>query len=217
MTRGKRSYFPMVISAPSGGGKSAVRSGLLKLDRRFAFSVTCTTRPKRRGEKEGRDYYFVSRREFERRRKSGRLLEWASVHGNLYGTPVKSVRKLLAEGLIPVMTIDVKGARSVKKIFPEAVTVFLLPPDLKTLVRRLKKRGEAPENIALRLATARKEIKAASRYDYLIINDKLGNAVRDVAAIAGFEMLKVRRNLEKVSAFGRQLAASASCDGHRTG
>ncbi|MCX5785791.1 MAG: guanylate kinase [Elusimicrobia bacterium] len=206
----------MVISAPSGGGKSAVRSGLLKLDKRFAFSVTCTTRPKRPGEKEGRDYYFVSAREFERRRISGRLLEWASVHGNLYGTPVKSVRDLLAKGLIPVMTIDVKGARSVKKIFPETVSVFLLPPDLKTLVQRLKKRGEAPENIALRLATARKEIKVASCYDYLVINDKLNEAVREVAAIAGLEILKVRRNLEKVSAFGRQLSASAARDGRNT-
>jgi len=191
--RQKRSYFPMVISAPSGGGKSSVRSGLLKLDRRFAFSVTCTTRPPRPGEKEGRDYYFVSAREFERLRISGRLLEWASVHGNLYGTPVKSVRELLAKGRIPIMTIDVKGAHSVKKIFPETVSVFLLPPDLKTLVRRLKKRGEAPENIALRLATARKEIKAALGYDYLVINDKLGEAVREVAAIAGLEALRVSR------------------------
>lgn len=193
MKRQKRSYFPMVISAPSGGGKSSVRSGLLKLDRRFAFSVTCTTRPPRPGEKEGRDYYFVSAREFERLRISGRLLEWASVHGNLYGTPVKSVRELLAKGRIPIMTIDVKGAHSVKKIFPETVSVFLLPPDLKTLVRRLKKRGEAPENIALRLATARKEIKAALGYDYLVINDKLGEAVREVAAIAGLEALRVSR------------------------
>jgi len=200
----------MVISAPSGGGKSAVRSGLMKLDSRFAFSVTCTTRLKRSGEKEGRDYYFVSAREFKRLKKNGRLLEWAVVHGNLYGTPVKSVRELLAKGLIPIMTIDVKGARSVKKIFPETVSVFLLPPDLKTLVRRLKKRGEAPENIELRLATARKEIKEAGGYDYLVINDKLSEAVKEVAAIAGLEVLKVRHNLERVSAFSRQLAAKTA-------
>ena len=182
-----------------------MRSGLLKPGGTFAFSVTCTTRPRRPGEKEGRDYYFVSAAEFGRLRKSGRLLEWAVVHGNFYGTPVKSVRELLAKGLIPVMTIDVKGAAAVKKLFPETVSVFLLPPDLKTLVRRLKKRGEPQANIALRLATARKEIKAAGRYDYLVVNDDLAETVDKVAAIAGVESMKACRNLEKVSVFGRQL------------
>ena len=140
----------MVISAPSGGGKTVVRSGLLKLDKRFAFSVTCTTRQRRPGEVDGKDYYFVTVEQFRKMLKDGLLLEWARVHGYYYGTPVKSVVEVLEKGRIPVMTIDVKGARSVKKIFPETVTVFLLPPDLKTLVQRLKSRGEAPENVAVR-------------------------------------------------------------------
>lgn len=201
----KYKYFPMVISAPSGGGKTVVRSGLLDLDKRFAFSVTCTTRPRRPGEKEGRDYFFVTPAQFLKMRREGKLLEWARVHGNYYGTPVKSVMSVLEQGRIPVMTIDVKGARSVKRIFPEAVTVFLLPPDLKTLVQRLKGRGEKPENVAIRLETARSEIKVASRFDYLVINDKLPEAVREVAAIADLETRKTRRNLDKVKAFGEQL------------
>ena len=195
----------MVISAPSGGGKTVVRSGLLELDKRFAFSVTCTTRAKRPGEADGKDYFFVTAEQFRKLRREGKLLEWAVVHGNYYGTPVKSVMAVLEKGRIPVMTIDVKGARSVKRIFPEAVTVFLLPPDLKTLVQRLRGRGEAPENVAVRLETARAEIKVASQFDYLVINDKLPEAVREVAAIADLETRKTRRNLDVVKAFGEQL------------
>ncbi len=206
MRQRKYKYFPMVISAPSGGGKTVVRSALMKLDKRFAFSVTCTTRPKRPGEADGKDYYFVTAEEFAKLRKEGRLLEWALVHGNYYGTPVKSVLAVLEKGRIPLMTIDVKGARSVKRIFPEAVTVFLLPPDLKTLVQRLRGRGEAPENVSVRLETARSEIKVASSFDYLVINDKLPEAVREVAAIADLETRKTGRNLEKVKAFGKQLS-----------
>ena len=205
MVRRKYKYFPMVISAPSGGGKTVVRSGLLKLDKRFAFSVTCTTRQRRPGEVDGKDYYFVSVERFQKMLKAGLLLEWARVHGNYYGTPVKSVLEVLKTGRIPVMTIDVKGARSVKKLFPEAVTVFLLPPDLKTLVQRLERRGEAPENVAVRLETARSEIKVASRFDYLVINDKLRETVREVAAIAELETRKTGRNLDKVKSFGSQL------------
>jgi len=195
----------MVISAPSGGGKTVVRSGLLKLDKRFDFSVTCTTRARRPGEVDGKDYYFVTEEQFAKLRKEGKLLEWAVVHGNYYGTPVKSVIDVLEKGRIPVMTIDVKGARSVKRLFPEAVTVFLLPPDLKTLVQRLRGRGEAPENVSVRLETARSEIKVASSFDYLVINDKLPEAVREVAAIAELETRKTGRNLDKVKAFGKQL------------
>lgn len=195
----------MVISAPSGGGKTVVRSGLLKLNKKFAFSVTCTTRARRPGEVDGRDYYFVTEEQFRKLRSEGKLLEWAVVHGKYYGTPVKSVMAVLGRGRIPVMTIDVKGARSVKRLFPEAVTVFLLPPDLKTLVQRLRGRGEAPENVSVRLKTARAEIKVASTFDYLVINDSLPEAIREVAAIAELETLRTARNLEKVKSFGTQL------------
>lgn len=205
MRAGNYKYFPMVISAPSGGGKSSIREKLLKRDRRFRFSVTCTTRTMRPGEVEGRDYYFVTLDGFRRLRESGKLLEWASVHGNMYGTPVRPVKTLLEKGLIPVMTIDVKGARSVKKIFPEAVTVFLLPPGLKTLVERLRKRREPAENIKVRIATAKKEIKQAAFFDYLVINDKLSEAVCDIRAIADIECMKAFRRRAEIRRFGREL------------
>ena len=150
----------MVISAPSGGGKSVVRAEIFKKDKRFKFSVTCTTRKKRKGEVQGRDYHFVSDKKFKKLISDKKLLEWAKVHGNLYGTPIKSVRDILKENKIPLMTIDVNGARSVKKYFPDAVTVFILSPSLKILVKRLKLRKESEENIAIRLETAKKEIKA---------------------------------------------------------
>ena len=195
----------MVISAPSGGGKSTIREKLLERDRRFRFSVTCTTRPMRPGEVDGRDYYFVTLEEFRRLRKSGKLLEWARVHGNMYGTPVKSVITLLEKGFIPVMTIDVKGARSVKKIFPETVTVFLLPPGLKTLVERLRKRREPAANIRVRLETAKKEIKEAACFDYLVINDKLAEAVGDIRDIADIECMKISRKQAEIHQFGLEL------------
>ena len=199
-------YFPMVIAAPSGGGKTAIREKLLKRDKRFRFSITCTTRPMRPGEVNGRDYYFVNAAGFERLRRGGQLLEWARVHGNLYGTPVKPVKALLKKGLIPVMTIDVKGARSVKTIFPETVTVFLLPPGLKTLLSRLKKRREPAANIRIRLETAKKELKEAAFFEYLVINDKLDTAVSDIREIANIESMRVSRKQAEIRRFSRELA-----------
>ena len=202
----KDSYFPLVLSAPSGGGKTVIREKLVASDRRFRFSVTCTTRPIRAGERDGRDYYFITGEKFRRLLKSGGLLEWARVHGNMYGTPVKSVRDVLKEGLVPVMTIDVKGARAVKRIFPETVTVFLLPPDIATLVRRLKKRGEPPAGIRVRLGTARSELAAASFFDYLVVNDKLDDAVRDVGKIVDAECMRISRRQAELRRFSRKLS-----------
>lgn len=206
MSKRKFKYFPLVLSAPSGGGKTVVRSGLLKLSKKFAFSITCTTRAKRPGEVDGRDYFFVTAEQFGKLRRAGKLLEWAVVHGKYYGTPVKSVMTVLNKGRIPVMTIDVKGARSVKRLFPEAVTVFLLPPDLKTLVRRLRGRGEAQGGMSVRLKTARAELREAPKFDYLVVNDKLSVAVREVAAIAEIETRKTCRGMDRIKEFSRQLA-----------
>lgn len=196
----------MVIASPSGGGKTAVREKLLAVDRRFRFSITCTTRPARPGEVNGKDYYFVTPARFAAMRKGGELLEWARVHGNMYGTPVASVMKLLKGGFIPVMTIDVKGARSVKRIFPGTVTVFLLPPDLKTLQARLRKRREPPESIRIRLKTAQKELKEAGFFKYLVVNDRLAEAVADIREIADIESMKVSRRLAEVKEFSRELS-----------
>ncbi|MBI4656423.1 MAG: guanylate kinase [Elusimicrobia bacterium] len=198
-------YFPLVISAPSGGGKSAVRDRLLKKDSRFRFSITCTTRKKRKGEINGRDYFFVSESGFKSLIKSGKLLEWAKVHGNYYGTPARSVERILDKGFIPVMTIDVKGAASVRKRFPHAVTVFLLPPGLNALEARLKKRGESIESVKVRIATAMKEIERSYEFDYAVINDKLENAVKDIIGIVSAESMKVERNAGCIYEFKKQL------------
>ncbi|HOW89383.1 MAG TPA: guanylate kinase [Elusimicrobiales bacterium] len=205
MERERRS-FPLVLSAPSGGGKTAIRERLLSADKRFRFSVTCTTRPRRPGERDGKDYYFVTPEEFRRLRRAGKLLEWARVHGNMYGTPVRSVKAVLDKGFVPVMTIDVKGARAVRKAFPDAVTVFLLPPDLATLVERLRKRGEPEAGMKVRFGTARKELRESVRFDYLVVNDRLSDAVSDVRKIADAEMMRVSRRGTELRRFSRELS-----------
>ena len=186
----KKAVFPLVLSAPSGGGKTAIREILIK-DPHFGFSITCTTRNPRPGEIDGKDYYFVSREKFAEMRENGQLLEWAEVHGNFYGTPVKSVKDVMDAGKIPVMTIDVKGAESVRKIFPEAVTVFIIPPSPEILIERLKRRGETPEGLKIRLATAREEMKQADKFDYLVINDILETAAEDIVKITETESMRI--------------------------
>ncbi len=183
-----------------------MRSALLELDPKFAFSVTCTTRPRRPGEVDGRDYYFVTESRFLKLRKSGKLLEWARVHGNYYGTPVRSVRDVLAKGRIPVMTIDVKGARAVRRLFPGAVTVFLLPPDLKTLLKRLRARGESGEGLKVRMRTASAELREVGRFGYLVVNDALADAVAAVAGIAAAEAARTERSAGIARRFAEQLA-----------
>lgn len=199
--------FPVVISAPSGGGKSAIKSEIFKSDGRFAFSVTCTTRKRRKGEREGRDYFFLSKKKFAAMARSGKLLEWAEVHGNLYGTPVESVKKILEKNRVPLMTIDVNGARSVKKIFPGSVSVFILPPSLEILLERLKKREESGSETAKRLETAMREIKEARRYDYIVVNDEIENAAAKIVKIVESEFLKAERNDDKIADFEKDLNA----------
>ena len=195
----------MVISSPSGGEKSTIRAKIFKKDKRFKFSVTCTTRKKRKGEVEGRDYHFVSEKKFKKLVSDKKLLEWAKVHGNLYGTPIKSVCDILKENKIPLMTIDVKGARAVKKYFPEAVIVFILSPSLKTLIKRLKARKESKENIAIRLETAKKEIKEAFFYEYFVVNGKVEKAVEDIIKIVDCKCLKMKRNRDAILKFEKEL------------
>ena len=190
----------MVLSAPSGGGKTAIREILIK-DPHFGFSITCTTRNPRPGETDGKDYYFVSREKFAEMQKNGQLLEWAEVHGNFYGTPVKSVKDVMDAGKIPVMTIDVKGAESVRKIFPEAVSLFIIPPSAEILKKRLELRGETPEGMKIRLATAREEMKQAYKFDYLVINDILETAAADVIKITETEAMRIKYKSEILKEF----------------
>ncbi|RUM88612.1 MAG: guanylate kinase, partial [Thermovibrio sp.] len=152
----------IVISAPSGTGKTTLVHMLLKEFPDLEFSVSYTTRPPRPGEVDGRDYHFVDRKTFERMIEEGDFLEWAEVYGNLYGTSRTQVLKALNEGKDVILDIDTQGALQVKKNFPEAVLIFILPPSLKELERRLRNRGtDDEETIERRLKTAREEIRRA--------------------------------------------------------
>jgi guanylate kinase len=178
-----------VISGPSGGGKTTVIRRLRRRMPRLVRSVSVTTRPPRRGERDGRDYQFVSPAAFETLRRSGGLLEWARVHGARYGTPATPVRAALARGRSAVLSIDVQGARQIRRALgSRAVLIFLLPPSVEHLWQRLlRRRTETIDAIRRRLAVARRELASAAWYDYTVVNDQLDHAVKTVEAIMTME------------------------------
>ncbi|MEJ2430211.1 MAG: guanylate kinase [Deltaproteobacteria bacterium] len=173
-----------VLSGPSGVGKSSLRENVRREFPRLAYSISYTTRPPRHGEIEGKDYHFISEETFLAMRKAGAFVEWATVHGNYYGTSGDLLEKSLNENRDVLLEIDVQGARQVKARFPQACCIFVLPPDRETLEQRLLKRGtEQGEDIETRLENALGELSEASWYDYLIINDALDEAVEALKAI----------------------------------
>ena len=172
----------VVLSGPSGVGKTTVVQGLLALPG-YERSVTATTRPARAGEKPGVDYLFLAREEFEKGIRAGRFLEHATVHGQLYGTPRDGVEAVLARGGACLLNIDVQGADSLRRSGLPVVTVFVLPPSLEELERRLAKRGtEDPAEVARRLDVARREIADAGRFDLRVVNREVAEAVREISA-----------------------------------
>jgi len=184
----------IVISAPSGTGKTTLCHMLLEEFPNMEFSISYTTRKPRPGELNGRDYFFVDRETFERMVEEGDFLEWAEVYGNLYGTSKSQVLKALEEGKDILLDIDTQGALQVKKNFPEAVLIFILPPSLKELERRLKKRGtDDEETIRKRLQIAREEIGKALEYDYIIVNDILEVAFERLRSIITAEKCRTDR------------------------
>lgn len=184
----------VVFSGPSGAGKDTVLEELHKTYPRFRRCVTATTRPKRDYEQDGVDYAFLSVSEFRRRIELGGFLEWAEVHGNLYGTPKQWVEGRLAEGLDVVLKIDVQGGAAVKRAAPDALLVFVAPPSMEELERRLRARGsENEEEIATRLANAKAELEQIPSYDYVIENDTVAHAAEELKAILIAEHCKVRR------------------------
>ncbi len=185
----------LVLSAPSGCGKTTILKRVMADLPGLVFSVSHTTRPPRPGEEDGRDYHFVERAAFVaiRDRQPSGFLEWAEVHGNLYGTSLEEVQRLRDRGLDVVLDIDVQGAAQVRRE-QDPVTVFIAPPSLAELERRLRGRGtEAEETIALRLANARREIEAADDYQYLVVNDELDIAVDALRSIIIAERCHRRR------------------------
>ncbi len=173
-----------VISSPSGGGKTTV---IRRLSRSTAFvrSISVTTRPRRPGEKNGQDYRFLTQGAFDRLRRQKGLLEWARVHGAYYGTPKQPVLKTLARGRNIILSIDVQGARTIRRALKDqAVLIFLLPPSMRRLKQRLlQRKTETNESLKRRLKAAYREIACAKWYDYVIINDRLGQTVSRVRAI----------------------------------
>jgi len=173
-----------IISAPSGVGKSTIIRRAIAACPKLQFSVSCTTRPIRSGEVAGKDYYFLSMEEFQRGISSGRFLEWAEVHGHLYGTDRRIIERWLKAGDDVLLDIDVQGARLVRCNYPAAKTIFVLPPSMHVLEKRLRNRAtETAEQFAIRLAAARREILESPWFDYIIINDNLEEAVEDLKAI----------------------------------
>ena len=172
------------ISGPSGVGKNSVLSRVMQLRDRVQYSISATSRPMRPGEIDGKSYYFVTRAQFEQMIAAGELLEHAEYVGNCYGTPKSQVCTRLESGVSVILDIEVQGAAQVKQKLPEAITVFLAPPGLDALERRLRGRGtESEETIRARLDTARREMALAPSYDYTVINDDPDRASRELGAI----------------------------------
>lgn len=170
-----------VVSAPSGAGKTTLCRALRRHFGDLAYSVSYTTRAPRQGEQHGRDYFFISREEFERGIAEGRWAEWARVHGNLYGTSARWIAETLAQGRDILMDIDVQGARQIVQRFPDAVTIFIRPPALAVLEQRLRGRGSDDEAaIAVRLANARAEMEGQADYRHVLINETLETAVGEL-------------------------------------
>jgi len=184
----------LIVSAPSGAGKSSLVKAALAEDKRLTLSISFTTRPPREGELNGREYHFVDPKTFEAMLKRGEFLESAEVHGNRYGTSKKWIAEARARGQDIILEIDWQGARQVRKTFPDAVSVFILPPSpvLQELERRLRGRGQdSEEDIRRRLRDAGKEISHVAEFDYVIINKEFEEARLDLAAVVRASRLKL--------------------------
>jgi len=186
--------FVFLVSAPSGAGKTTLLTPLLSSDAELRYSVSYTTRPARECEVDGRDYFFVTDSEFCDLVGSGVMLESAYVHGHYYGTSVSVVRDVLASGFDVVLDVDVEGFKKVQSLGLDVVSVFILPPSISELRRRLVSRGtESVEDLDVRLRAARKEIEWASRYDYIVVNDQVDTAVKKMESILSAERVKSGR------------------------
>jgi guanylate kinase len=187
-----------IVSAPSGAGKTTLVSGLIASDPVVRKSVSYTTRDPRPGEEAGRDYHFVSEEQFRRMREAGEFLESALVHGNLYGTSRQTVANECAAGYDVLLEIDWQGAKQIRALQPDAVAIFIMPPSIAALEKRLRGRGQdTPETIAKRVAAARGEISHVDEFDYVIINDEFNRAAQDLISIIRAERLRLPRQLAR--------------------
>ncbi len=183
-----------IVSAPSGAGKSTICAEVMRHDPNLRFAISHTTRDPRTGEQNEVDYHFVSKNLFNLMKDGGEFVEWAEVHGNYYGTSREMIETLLGQGVDIIHDIDVQGAAQLRKILPEAVFIFVLPPSVKALAMRLRGRGTDAEVVmAERLANARGEIESYCLYDYVILNDALDHAVENFRVVVAAERLKASR------------------------
>lgn len=200
----------IVISSPSGGGKGTLIRRVLKIVPDLGYSVSFTTRAPRAGEVHGRHYFFVKPEEFREMEREGAFLEWAVVHGNLYGTGCAQVEQELSEGRDIILEIDVQGADNVRGQVPDAVMIFILPPSFEILRQRLSARGsENPEDLALRLSNSRQEVEAYSRFAYVVINDEADRAAAQLASIIQAERARRERQQEAAEQVLATFAQSA--------
>jgi guanylate kinase len=187
----------IIVSAPSGAGKTTLVDGALGRDNRARPSISFTSRRPRAGEKQGVHYHFVSRAEFEAMIANGDFLEWAEVHGNLYGTSRRAVEEVRSSGSDVILTIDIQGAAQARQLFPDAVSVFIMPPSLDALAERLESRGtDTAHDRRLRLESALHEMEQYINFDYVVINDDLNRAINELGAIITAERCRTRRRGE---------------------
>lgn len=188
--------FPVVVSGPSGVGKTTLCHGLMERDARLAFSVSATTRKARTTEEHGKDYYFITVEAFEKMREHDEFAEWAKVHGDLYGTPRSFLDQRVSEGLSVLLDIDVQGGVQVMKRYPAAVSIFVTPPSFAVLEQRLRgRKSESDEALRRRMQNALGEMDYISQYTYIVANDTVEAAVSRMGAIVGAERLKRERIL----------------------
>jgi guanylate kinase len=186
--------FLLVLSAPSGGGKTTIAKMLLQARDDLGYSVSATTRPKRPDERDGVDYHFLTRDEFIRRQQNGEFLEWATYGGELYGTLKSEIERIFGQGRHAVLDVEIEGARQIRKNFPNSLLLFVLPPSAEVLVKRLAARNtENPALVRERMLRAADELAAVAEYDYAILNEDLIVAVAQVAAILEGETWRVSR------------------------
>lgn len=205
--------FPLVLSSPSGGGKTTIAKSLLAARDDLGYSISATTRAMRPGEEEGKDYFFLGRREFEHRVRQGEFVESAEYGGELYGTLRSQIAAVLESGRHVVLDIEIHGAREVKRLFPDAVLVFIVPPSAQELMQRLGGRtGTRAANLERRLRRAVDELAEAASYDYVVVNADRITAVAEVASILDAEARRPGRNPDLLSQLGdlsRDVAALA--------
>jgi guanylate kinase len=200
---GPMNQFPIVLSAPSGGGKTTVTKLLMQRRTDLGYSVSCTTRPPRPGEVDGTDYQFVSEKQFLEYRDRGDFAEWAVVHGKYYGTLKSAISRVLEGGKHVMMDIDVQGAAQFAAVWPGAVLIFMLPPSVEVLLARLQERNtEDGSTLLTRLKSAHAELQVVSRYHYVLVNDDLESTVARVSSIIDAEEVK----RERIRALDSQLS-----------